>query len=204
MAASSPVARGPMPASGTEGNSIPAGPAVPCQTEVPQVPAPADFDRPLRASGNVSVTATGHHRQGNPARKDSRDPVTPDSNQATTATQGPTGKHRQVMARSAVRGATRLQRRVLTGMAPHRATGAPHRTTDPTDRAIRRRARAFPLRDRTRRRASPAEVRDSPAERPAETPIPQGANRVPPAVVRAEAADTGGNLPICQLRDRGE
>ncbi len=62
--------------------------------------------------------------------------------------------------------------------------------------------RSTPRRDPTPRRASPAEVRDSPVDAPAETPASLGADRVPSAVAAAEAADTAGNRPICHLLRR--
>src|SRR5450759_5679798 len=111
MGASSRAVRGPMPANGMEIDPVPAA------------PAPAGLGQPLRASGNVSVTATGQLPRGHPARAVSRDPVTPESDRAIAATQGPTVKHRRIMARAAVREATALPRRVLAGTARKRFNG---------------------------------------------------------------------------------
>ena len=117
VAASLRAAHGPVAASGMEGDSIRAGPALRSPTGAPQAPAAVEVDQALRENGNASVTATGRHPRGGPMRADSRDPATPEFDRATAPTRDPTGSHRRIMPPMAVHGATGLQRKALAGTA---------------------------------------------------------------------------------------
>src|SRR5674476_28228 len=97
MAASLQAAQDPVVASGMEGESTRAGPALHSPTGVPQAPAPMEVDQALRENGNASVAATGRHPQRGPMRADPRDPAPPEFNRATAPARDPTGSHRRIM-----------------------------------------------------------------------------------------------------------